>query len=550
MKRVTSRPASNHTPTPAPLDTIVIPPAWQYDPSRAGGVAVLSGDLVSVYPGNDRRIPQASVTPSTTYLLSEQDTLLSLAQLLRDMKISVLLLHVRESAQDAAWVRDWRGTVENLCALAPSVDMLAQPIGTRDLSGQLSGLLLRPLGGGQELSVYYLGGGDVWGLADYLGLIDAEDSIHRAQALANAWLLAQWALGLRVRYTPSYVGLLAMRVSLAHAVTLAEAKNPRRFAPLSESWQETLRELAADYCHWFQPETGYQLPGVKGQSTVHVWSYDRNWSFVSSARRVPLGTPELVTRYDKRPGVYLVSAKAPEPESGRMTPGYFRAPDGSYPSSVAKAWVWEPQLAAAIRAGWRVEVLRGYAFPDAYDLRPWHDLMWKARKAVRAARAHSHSTWQTAATLGAEQLIKRAGVSGIGRLNQHSGRVVSWSGAGNGLVSYRMTGASIELAQAEMRAQGRDMARPEWWSSIISSASERLITLLRAYGGLALGGYIDAGYFITELPELTARSQDPGGWHLEANGVMLPAEALRGNLTEFVGAVARAKRAQGVPHAN
>ena len=411
--------------------------------------------------------------------------------------------------------------------------------------GQLAGLILRKRGAngretGPVIPLYAPWVNDAWGIWEPLQRLPKRD-------IAEGLALAAFALGMQLRFSPSTVGALMLRQEL-HTWETRNGALPT----LSPAWRERLAgELRPSYALWRAPLTPAALLDAQdGQLTLHA--FDRNSSFVSSAREVGVGDPLPTTTFRPgRPGVYFVTRwdATHLPDYGLTLPGPFRvaSEDGSQESYPlwgrhlpgGGVWAWEPQIRHALKWQFDLTIAEGFYWPKRGDLpdqprvghthdlfRGWQQRFWEAR---RVARQWGHGSELSAGTL-AETIIKRAGVSAIGRLNKGRGHQVMATATARRL-GYRilrretdaageLTGqAEVEVDPALSAAPGAlDLLQPGWWATIISNANERLWHALYTHAsGDTLLAYEDGLYTLEPHPPLCGPRDQPGGWRSQGS---------------------------------
>jgi len=363
----------------------------------------------------------------------------------------------------------------------------------------------------------------IWNLDELPQDIPDEE---RASDLAYAWLLASYALGARLRFSPSYSGLSLLRKILC--------ATRRPFPSPSEKYRALILAAQARPLGFIAPAREVPNP----DELVKVWSYDRNWSYVSSARMVPVGDPTRVMEFvPNRPGFYRITATQPERWGAR--------PDPFQRGKLQNIWAWEPTMRLALAQGWGMQILDGYAWVGqhtSYDLRPWTERMWNARNELSRM-----IDMRGVPAIAAKGIVSQIGRATIGRLKQQHGRMLveEDSSQADELVRLELDTKGRLTGLAEVKAEiGRsDLYRPEWWSTIIASASERALTASYQHGPYdSLAGWVDACYFPSPRG-LEGDTNKVGGWHIEHKGVAIPARvAYGGDLGRFVTAVARAAR--------
>lgn len=388
--------------------------------------------------------------------------------------------------------------------------------------GQLAGVVIQRPTGGLPMGIYAPFVNDAWGIA-----IQMENPFIGISDVAEGLALAAHTLSIQLRFSPSYTGLTMLRQELSDW--------ERRRGPLPElsaEWRERLQELRPTYAVWRRPFPRHVLR--ENWSQVRLVQFDRNSSFVSSAREVGVGDPvPTIAFIPGAPGVYRVRSWTAPPRYTAL-PGPFCVGEGigDYPaSSQTPVWAWEPQIRLAIAHGYQPDVAEGYFWPkgqrgQVHDLfRSWQGRLWAARNAARAYGGPAGRI--------AEAVIKKAGVSTIGRLVQREGRAVVATRAARerGLrILSRETDASGELtgkAEVVMDLGRTDLVQPGWWSTIIANANERLWNALyRAAPHDTIMAYVDALFCLSALhPELCGDPHKPGAFR-DAGAIRVPLDQL------------------------
>jgi hypothetical protein len=498
--------------------SIYCPPSYQTDPRRVAAVAVIADCRVLVYAHLD---PRRGLVPGirAVYGLHEQTP----AALVR----ALIEQHVA-----AVWILDlppaqWRALADAVLA-APDLDA---HILTAD--GALAGVIAQLRGAdgaghGLPLGIYHPGVQDSWGMAPVLERLRRTASSPAVAALwlAEAVMVAAYALDMQLRFSPSYTGLAMLR----QEISAYEARGGE-LPELSAEWRERLSALRPTYAVWRTPSLA-ALVGQAGltdqRDAVLIWAYDRNGSYVSSAREVPVGDPLPTPVYQPQtPGVYRLSVlAAPEAPADRV-PGPFHAgaSAGAYPTvPPGELWAWEPQVRLAIQRGYALHIHEGWYWPKgrrgeggrAPDLlRAWQARIWSARRAARAIESPAGRI--------AEALVKRCGVSAIGRLVQRQGEQLMETGEARrrGLrILWRETderGEPTGRAQVVTDLGRTDLVQPGWWSQIISLANAALWRALYTYASRdTVLAYVDGLYTLAPHPELEHDRDQPG--HMRGQG--------------------------------
>ena len=475
--------------------------AWQYDPAKVKRIALVCGALVVVVEHADPRNHEARATSAA---LAPDVTLADLARMAFAEGCHAVYLVPSASREDEhPLLRAWDRLATEAMRADPehawheiSADhtvggMVAQQ---RDPNGE---------GRGLPLCIYYLARLP-WGMKNKIAAL-ASDPLARCVAIGRALALASHTLGARLVFTPGNTGTQLLR---AH---LAKADQRWDLAPLSSAWRERLHWPTQ--IQWMRPDVGEAIQGAP----LVLHKHDRNWSYVSSAREVPIGEPHETASYEPGCiGTYEISASAPAGWLPTM-PGLFHVGEGmgTYPHRVDHVWAWEPQIRLALRLGWEVEIHQGIAWRKDQKkdlLRGWQEDLWAAR------RACANYADPTIGGL-AESIVKAVGVTSIGRLKHAEGRkVVSASqAASEGLdIEWRVrtTSRTAEpLYEVKTNLARADLYRPEWWACIISNAVERLqsAALTSAPRDCWLL-YVDEMYCGEQHAEIFTDPRKAGGW--------------------------------------
>lgn len=381
---------------------------------------------------------------------------------------------------------------------------------------QLCGITVRRLVDGEEkgnpMCVYDLRLGDGWGIPRDICAVQ----------LATSICLASYALNMQLRFSPSYTGLMVLR---------EELQRWGEIPTLSSEWQTAIRAVMAHPFAWSRPLT----PTERDQETVLIAKFDRNGSYVSSAREVPLGDPTLTYRFHPgMPGVYLLDASAPATYPADV-PGLFYSERGldHYPHQVEQVWAWEPQIRLALKHGWQITIHQGYSWLGKHDLfRSWQERIWAAR---RICAAHPDAVIARCA----EGMIKQIGVTAIGRLRQTRGHQMTSAAeaeaAGQAVQWYERDdqGGLTGMVAVETDTGRDDLYQPAWWSTFVANAVERLQSAILAHaamGAAPFGAWVDAYYVLgLAAPEALIDPLKPGKFRLDslitADPADIPAQA-------------------------
>lgn len=544
-------------------DGIFCPPRYQTDPALVTRIALVSATHLFVFSHADPRRNGSAIrcVASVPLLAAALDGPAAwgaalAAAILDSAAQAVWLVPTGERGLPAQFRTQWP---QIAAAIADSPELAANELSS---DGQLAGLRLRRRARdgrevGPVIGVYALWVNDAWGIWQTIQGDGNGGMLHRD--IAEGLALAAFTLGAQLRFSPSATGLVLLRQELAHW----EARNGV-LSSLSDEWRERLEGMRPSYAVWRAPMASMLfLP----DDLVTLHSYDRNSSFVSSAREVGVGDPLPTAEFQpSRPGVYRLTAWHGDPmESGRYTPGPFLAPgtEGDYPVHAVgvDVWAWEPQIRHAQRVGYEVEIAEGYYWPKRNDaeaggvsrvhdlFRPWQARLWDARHAVQPWTLGNP---EHSAGAVAERIIKTVGVSAIGRLVKGRGRAsmsVSAARAQGLRILRRETDADGELtgmAEVEMPAGRLDLQQPGWWATIIANANERLWSALYSQARYdTVLAYQDALYTLNPHPLLAGPRHAPGGWREQARftvraDALAPLDAL--GPRELVKALARLRR--------
>jgi len=391
---------------------------------------------------------------------------------------------------------------------------------------------------GIPLGIYAPWVGDAWGLNASIAALEPSSiptAGARALAFATGLALAAHAYGVQLRFSPSYAGMVALRQVLERW----EKNSKREFPQPSQEFRDLLCEtpgMLPTYLAWRAPSLLDQRAQFSGPGTLAgtcLYVYDRNSSFPSSARTIPLGDPIPTRRSEwhaHRPGVYRVSqlqAPAGWPDS---LPGPFHVGDGigTYPHQLEPGqlvWVWEPQLRLAQAHGWAFQVEGGYFWPasqSTMDLKPWHDRFWTARAVVQSSQV------QPPSKRIAKTLVKKMGSATIGRLLQHKGHALvnidQAQEQGLDILAYEtdQQGQFTGLVEAETDLGRADLNQPAIWAYIIAHANERLQNWIWTHAPDSCLAYVDAAY--TVQPHQAAQDPLKPGAFREAGIILLEPE--------------------------
>jgi len=332
----------------------------------------------------------------------------------------------------------------------------------------------------------------------------------RVNVLAGALLLASFTLNIHLRYSASWSGQCILREELQSWVKELEG-----FPTLSEKALDLLDQYHARWLLWTRPVDEHEYQGV-------IYQYDRNWSFVSSAREVPVGNPTRTSVYEPSlHGFYRLDASAPDGWSTKW-PGVFIDKEGNYPLRVSNGVAWNPQVALAMKLGWKVNVKDGFVWQkqQKHDLfRSWQERLWKARRECETLKATMKGYSQHIAAI-AVKIIKLIGVSAIGKLMQSTSNYLMDTDVavaqGKEIVSIERSRNFQLTGRAQVREErSSDLYQPGWWSAIISRQTERIQSALYGIAGDAtMGCYIDCLYCVRPVEGLDGDKLKTGGFRL------------------------------------
>ena len=351
--------------------------------------------------------------------------------------------------------------------------------------------------------------------------VDVAPDAEGARTLARGLYLAAELLGVRLRYTPSYAGRTLMIASIQ------ESSYERRGVSLdmAPEWKDRIARLTAKDTGPLTPQMHYAraiCPDEQhGADPVTLWSYDRNMSFVSAAAEVPTGEPMETGEYQPGClGAYHVQASAPAtwPQG---VPGFIgiRTSEkyGAWPREVPDGWVWSHQLRAALAAGWKIEITEGFYWPREQKhsvLKSWSEHVWNARRQARELRG---GAWGDSARI-AEGIIKRCGVSAIGRLKQTKSHAVISAEKVKAKDARVLTlvpddtGDWSGLVEAFFDRSPDALYQPAWWATTVSLATERLIQGCMIAGPRTLAAYVDGILTTAPVETLRGEANKRGGW--------------------------------------
>lgn len=539
------------------MSSIYVPPVWTVRPTDGGALGVVCGHDLLIFQNEDPRATGGLAgAPFCIPLGDAAADMAALVGLAYEHRIGSLWLipakGAQPSAADAPLLIAWtqKARVPALREAHPQYawhELTAR--GTKGSAAMLGGLVVQRMKesgerGGALLRIYAPWVQDVWPLR--IGELPTELAA-RARTVASGLLLAQYVLGVQLRFSPSYSGLVLLRQ------TLAQSRIDVDLSPLPSEWLDWLlnREHRASPLQWrrsLSPEE------AAGGERVALHKYDRNASYVSSARAVPCGEPEQI--YEYRPGwqgVYYISAQAPAGWDPR-TPGPFHVGQGAgdYPLTVRDTWAWEPHIRLASKWGWGVNVHEGYAWPKAkqHDLfRPWQERIWAARRELAALEAVPNPGAVIAARIAA-RIVKRVGLATVGRLLQAQGRSARSTDEAEELglevlwEDFDEAGDFTGMAEVKDALGRADLLHPEWWSIIIANANERLLNATYTTAPAdTLGLYVDALYTLEPHEQLAGDPLKAGGFR-HAGTAELPRNQIdqAASAQTLVKALARAGR--------
>lgn len=357
-------------------------------------------------------------------------------------------------------------------------------------------------------------------LADHWHKAEIAPGGDRGRVIARGLYLAAELLGVRLRYSPSYSGRTLMLDTLKHS-HFAQRGGA---LDMTQDWKDRIARLVAKNTGDLTPQMHYARPlreaEQQGAGEITLYSYDRNMSFVCSALEVPTGEPEETHEYlPGQLGAYRVNASAPATWAEEL-PGYIGVRTGeaygAWPREVCGAWAWSHQIGAAMRQGWQVEILEGFAWTREQKhaiLKPWSEGIWSARLRAREARARYGASAEIA-----EGIIKACGVSAIGRLKQAKSHAIIRPEQAEAKDARIITlvpddmGEWSGLVEAFFDRSPDMLYQPAWWASIVSLATERLVNGCMIAGARTLAAYVDGVMTLAPVPELAGEATKRGGW--------------------------------------
>jgi hypothetical protein len=194
--------------------------------------------------------------------------------------------------------------------------------------------------------------------------------------------------------------------------------------------------------------------------------YDKNNAYVAAAGGANLGAGEYVVEnhptFDaKVPGLWHVILKGESAFNGRDLPH----PTGER----ADSWQYTATVHLAQQLGYQVTILEGVFFPEYHQtLRPWYELISKARQQLREPGAFKNAQAQTVAY----NALKNVYTGSLGKL--------------------------AEQARAEKQDR---LYRPDWWFGIVTLNKALLLLKIAALardGYRPVAAHTDALYFVSQ----------------------------------------------------
>ena len=476
-----------------------------------GTLGIVYGSHLYLFPVRD---PQPEIVPTANKVIPLGEAASDLPQLI------ALLAHYKcrscwllpqgktASKQDATLLADF-DRIDLFKLNEKTTDWLYQP-----LTGQhnkLVGITVKQLGRdgqptGQPYMLYA-----VWANTFNTEHIFSIMGEGRVSVLAGALLLVSFVLDIQLRYSASWTGQCALREELQ-----SWNKQLQGFPVIPDSAYSVLEQHHARWLLWSRSITS--TDDYRGS----MYQYDRNWSFVSSAREVPVGQPTRTKQYNPSThGFYRVTASAPANWNAKL-PGIFIDEEGNYPLHVRGVVAWNPQITLALKLGWTVHVTDGYVWAkeQKHDLfRSWQERLWKARRECETLKAERTGPAQDAAAI-AVKMIKLIGVSAIGKLIQKTSNYLMATDAaiaeGKEIVTIERSRNFQLTGRAQVREErSSDLYQPGWWSAIIARQTERIQTALYTQAtDAAIGTYIDCIYCVRPVEALNGEKLKTGGFRL------------------------------------
>lgn len=491
---------------------IEAPGIWETDPARIQRIGILCGGTLYAFRHVDPRTASADdalLPVEQSWELAADYDLHELGEAAFFNKMGAIWLvpvrGARPSHEDHPLVQCFAPAASAQLARADRL-MVWHPL-TSGRPASLVGLVTQwkrgdgsGTGVGLPVGVYapWMGDkGGAWGFGGALGSLPARPE-SRARIVATALALAAYTLRQQLRFSPGYTGGQLLRTVIAH-------KQERIPIPaLSPEWRERLLDLLPHPLQWARPVDETEV--LRHDGSAVIFKFDRTASYPASAGEVPCGDPEPTPFYAPRqPGVYHVTALAPQHWFAGRLPGLFYDPEhGTYPTRAVNAIAWEPQIRLAERLGWQVIVHGGYTWPRerVHDLfRPWREQMFAARLACAREGVPGRL---------AARIVKLASQATIGRLIAGRGEQMMALDAalasGRTVLSYDVDNAGefTGLVSVDADAAGKtDLFWPHAWATIIANANERLQHAICTVAPQdTIAAYVDALYTLRNHPEL------------------------------------------------
>lgn len=489
---------------------ITPPPVWMTDPTRCKRVGVLCGNKFYLTSIID---PRKGLGKTGCTLIDSSSTLDEIVDMALRFECGHIWVLPSHEGFNHPLVSNWDASCHEAVSREGAYAIKYHPLTSRST---VAGLVAQVNNKGLPLCIFHAIMGDAWGIAsgiDKLTLTD--DKLAYVLTLTSA--IASYTLGIQLRYSPSYTGSQLLRMLIP---------NPETVPELSPEWRARIADVRTTYLQW-------RRPLFESEKCLPLHKYDRNGSFVSSAREVPIGDPFESDQFiPGAPGVYHVTSfTAPCKLDFRYFtyPGPFRMGEpctvGEYPIGPminCDAWIWEPQIRLAIKWGADFTIDKGYVWKNKRDIfRNWQARIWTSRKLCRGMQSHSNPDLAIAAKL-AESIVKRLSVATIGRLIAGKGRAVMLQeeaeAEGYNILDYQIDDSMnlTGMVEAQTELGKTDLANPAWWSTIIANSNERVIDTLYTCAPYDTAlVYVDEIRTLQEHPELESSWDSVGKFKYE-----------------------------------